>query len=78
MMSLIKLTLAGVEPAIFRLEGERIILLCYRAKIALVEFRSRYLSLTKRVLYQVSYESGVLQPRVELGLAAGLCENTFS
>lgn len=27
---------------------------------ASVEFRSRYLSLTKRVLYQVSYRSGAL------------------
>ena len=50
-------TLAGIEPAVFRLEGERIIQLCYRARIALVEFRSRHLSLTKRVLYQMSYES---------------------
>lgn len=95
-------TLAGIEPAVFRLEGERIIQLCYRAIIALVEFRSRHLSLTKRVLYQMSYESRVhqvgfeptrlapaenlvllesasldhsdtdalLQPRIELGLAA--------
>lgn len=55
------LTLAGIEPAVFRLEGERIIRLCYKARIALVEFRSRHLSLTKRVLYQMSYESRVHQ-----------------
>jgi hypothetical protein len=66
-------TLVGVEPTVSRLEVLRIIQLCYRARFQrLVGVRSRYLSLTKRVLYQLSYESIVLQPRIELGLAAPL------